>query len=64
MFCFCEGYFFNILFTYINISMIISETQRKNLEKKGYRFAGEHAHAANKICHWTRKSIVDEGLWY
>jgi len=44
--------------------MIITENQRKNLEKKGYRFAGEHAHAGNKICHWTRKSIVDDGVCY
>ncbi|WP_292472427.1 4-demethylwyosine synthase TYW1 [Methanosphaera sp.] len=44
--------------------MIISDEQRKNLEKKGYRFAGNFAHAANKICHWTRKSIVDDGVCY
>ncbi len=44
--------------------MIISDLQRKSLEKKGYRFAGKHVHAANKICHWTRKSIVDEGVCY
>ena len=44
--------------------MIITENERKNLEKKGYRFAGDHAHAGNKICHWTRKSIVDDGVCY
>ncbi|OED30574.1 4-demethylwyosine synthase TYW1 [Methanosphaera sp. WGK6] len=44
--------------------MLISETKQKDLEKKGYRFAGEKVHAANKICHWTRKSIVDEGTCY
>lgn len=44
--------------------MIISDKQRKNLEKKGYRFAGKYVHAANKICHWTRKSIVDDGVCY
>ena len=44
--------------------MIISNEQRKNLEKKGYRFAGNFSHAANKICHWTRKSIVDDGVCY
>lgn len=44
--------------------MIISNEQRKNLEKKGYRFAGNYSHAANKICHWTRKSIVDDGVCY
>lgn len=44
--------------------MIISQTKQKDLEKKGYRFAGKNIHAANKICHWTRKSIVDEGTCY
>lgn len=44
--------------------MLISDSKRKNLEKKGYRFAGVHSHAANKICHWTRKSIVDDGVCY
>lgn len=44
--------------------MIITDEQRKNLEKKGYRFAGNFSHAANKICHWTRKSIVDDGVCY
>ncbi len=44
--------------------MLISDEKRKDLEKKGYRFAGSHLHAANKICHWTRKSIVDEGVCY
>lgn len=44
--------------------MIITDEQRKNLEKKGYRFAGNLAHAGNKICHWTRKSIVDDGVCY
>lgn len=44
--------------------MIITEQKRKDLEKKGYRFAGSHVHAANKICHWTRKSIVDDGVCY
>lgn len=44
--------------------MLISNEKQKDLEKKGYRFAGEHVHAANKICHWTRKSIVDDGCCY
>ncbi|RAP43817.1 4-demethylwyosine synthase TYW1 [uncultured Methanosphaera sp.] len=44
--------------------MLISEKKQKDLEKKGYRFAGDKLHAANKICHWTRKSIVDEGTCY
>lgn len=44
--------------------MLISETKKKDMEKKGYRFAGKYLHSANKICHWTRKSIVDEGVCY
>ncbi len=44
--------------------MLISQEKEKDLIKKGYRFAGSHLHAANKICHWTRKSIVDEGVCY
>lgn len=36
----------------------------KDLEKKGYRFVGSKNHAATKICHWTRKSIVNEGVCY
>lgn len=44
--------------------MLISDSKRESLEKKGYRFAGNHYHAGNKICHWTRKSIVDEGVCY
>ena len=44
--------------------MLISDTKKEELEKKGYRFAGKHRHATNKICHWTRKSITDEGVCY
>ena len=44
--------------------MLISQQKQKDLEKKGYRFAGKNVHAGNKICHWTRKSIVDEGTCY
>lgn len=36
----------------------------KDLEKKGYRFVGSNNHSAAKICHWTKKSIVDEGVCY
>lgn len=36
----------------------------KDLEKKGYRFVGLKNHAAVKICHWTKKSIVNEGVCY
>lgn len=36
----------------------------KDLEKKGYRFVGSKNHAATKICHWTKKSMVNEGVCY
>jgi len=36
----------------------------RDLEKKGYRFVGSKNHAAAKICHWTMKSIVGEGVCY
>ncbi len=36
----------------------------KDLEKKGYRFVGSNSHAAAKICHWTKKSIINEGVCY
>lgn len=36
----------------------------RDLEKKGYRFVGSKNHAAAKICHWTKKSIVNEGVCY
>src|SRR5512136_2362637 len=36
----------------------------KNLEKKGYRFVGSRKHSAAKICHWTKKSILNEGVCY
>ena len=36
----------------------------KDLKKKGYRFVGSKSHAAAKICHWTKKSIINEGVCY
>ncbi|MCE7699088.1 MAG: 4-demethylwyosine synthase TYW1 [Methanobacterium paludis] len=44
--------------------MLLSDKDIQNLEKKGYRFAGNERHAAAKVCHWTRKSLVDEGVCY
>ncbi|MGC8816470.1 MAG: 4-demethylwyosine synthase TYW1 [Candidatus Hadarchaeum sp.] len=34
------------------------------LEKAGYRFVGRHRHAAVKVCHWTRKSLLNRGSCY
>ncbi len=42
----------------------LSEEEIKALEKKGYRFAGKFKHAAAKVCHWTKKSLVDDGVCY
>lgn len=46
------------------ITMLLKDEDKRDLEKKGYRFAGKHRHAAAKVCHWTRKSLVDEGVCY
>lgn len=35
---------------------------KKLLEKQGYRFCGEHS--AIKICDWTKKSVIGEGVCY
>ncbi|MCF0225904.1 MAG: 4-demethylwyosine synthase TYW1 [Methanobrevibacter sp.] len=44
--------------------MSLNKTQQQKLEKSGYRFVGEHGHAAAKICHWTKQSILDKGVCY
>lgn len=44
--------------------MLLTEFDIKSLEKKGYRFAGDYKHAAAKVCHWTKKSLVNEGVCY
>jgi tRNA wybutosine-synthesizing protein 1 len=44
--------------------MPIQDADLKDLEKKGYRFVGSHRHAAVKVCHWTKKSLTDEGVCY
>ncbi len=46
------------------IKMALSKENLNKLEKMGYRFVGEHGHAAAKICHWTKKSILNEGVCY
>ncbi|MDR2967696.1 MAG: 4-demethylwyosine synthase TYW1 [Methanobacteriaceae archaeon] len=37
---------------------------RKKLEYSGYRFVGNNGHAAVKICHWTKKSLLNQGTCY
>ena len=44
--------------------MTFTKEEIEKLEYSGYRFVGQHGHAAAKICHWTRKSMVNEGVCY
>lgn len=44
--------------------MSLNKKQVEKLESSGYRFVGSHNHAAAKICHWTKQSILDEGVCY
>lgn len=44
--------------------MSLTKTQVEKLESSGYRFVGSHNHAAAKICHWTKQSILDRGVCY
>ena len=41
--------------------MSLNAENLKKLEKMGYRFVGINKHSAAKVCHWTKKSILDEG---
>lgn len=34
------------------------------LENAGYRIVGSHKHSAVKVCHWTKKSLLDRGVCY
>lgn len=44
--------------------MSLTLQQQQKLEKSGYRFIGNKGHAAAKICHWTKQSILDKGTCY
>ncbi len=44
--------------------MIIPENLEKRLRKAGYFFVGPSKHSAVKICHWTKKAILDENWCY
>lgn len=44
--------------------MSLSFEEQQKLEYSGYRFVGKHGHAAAKICHWTKKSLLDQGVCY
>ena len=41
---------------------MLNATKVKDLEKQGYRFTGKHSSV--KICTWTKKSLLDEGVCY
>ena len=44
--------------------MSLTKEEQKKLEHSAYRFVGEHGHAAAKICHWTKQSILNKGVCY
>ncbi|MDR2624057.1 MAG: 4-demethylwyosine synthase TYW1 [Methanobrevibacter sp.] len=44
--------------------MVLTTEEQKKMEYSGYRFAGKHSHAGVKICHWTKKSILNQGECY
>lgn len=44
--------------------MSLNKKQVEKLGSSGYRFVGSHNHAAAKICHWTKQSILDKGVCY
>ncbi|HID60965.1 MAG TPA: 4-demethylwyosine synthase TYW1, partial [Hadesarchaea archaeon] len=44
--------------------MMVSAEELSELEQAGYRFVGGHRHSAVKICHWTRKSLLNRGACY
>lgn len=44
--------------------MSLNKKQVEKLESSGYRFVGSHNHAAAKICHWTKQSILYKGVCY
>ena len=46
-----------------NSTALTLEEQNK-LEYSGYRFVGKYRHAAAKVCHWTKKSLLNEGVCY
>jgi tRNA wybutosine-synthesizing protein 1 len=48
----------------LRIKMSLTAEDIEKLEKKGYRFVGSKGHAAAKVCHWTKKSILDQGVCY
>jgi len=44
--------------------MAVSSAELLELERAGYRFVGGNKHSAVKVCHWTRKSLLNRGVCY
>jgi len=44
--------------------MAIPASKLADFEQSGYRFVGKHKHSAVKVCHWTRKSLLNRGVCY
>ncbi|MFN4133751.1 MAG: radical SAM protein, partial [Candidatus Hadarchaeales archaeon] len=43
---------------------MLEKSKVEALENAGYRIIGEHRHSAVKVCHWTKKSLLDQGVCY
>ena len=46
----------------ISTTIMINPAKKKDLEKQGYRLVGNHS--AIKACHWTKKSLKNQGTCY
>ncbi len=46
------------------MKMAISEGDMDKLERAGFRFIGDYRHSAIKVCHWTKKSLLNRGFCY
>ncbi len=57
-----KGDFSNFSFGYNKTAYSAKRKIVKQMEKQGYRFVGNHS--AVKICRWTKKSLIDEGVCY
>ncbi|MEM2192098.1 MAG: 4-demethylwyosine synthase TYW1, partial [Candidatus Hadarchaeales archaeon] len=43
---------------------MLEKSKVEALENAGYRIVGSHGHSAVKVCHWTKKSLLDRGACY
>jgi tRNA wybutosine-synthesizing protein 1 len=42
----------------------VSRAELSELERAGYRLVGRNGHSSIKVCHWTRKSLLNRGVCY